>query len=66
MSLEYAYPGQWFDDMGSLVLSFPDAPALGVDIARAHLKRGEANNLAENLLKSGSSSYDQAEPTIGA
>jgi hypothetical protein len=65
MSLEYQYPGQWFDDMGSLVMSFPDAPAMGIDIARAGLTREESNTLATNLLRSGSSSYDQAEPVIG-
>lgn len=51
--LEYQYGGQWFDDMGSLVFSFGDEPAMGIDIARAGLSRSQANDMAAALLKSG-------------
>lgn len=64
MEPEYSYAGQWFDDMGSLALSFKDSPALGVDIARAHLRRGEANDMALNILRAGISPYAE-EPQLG-
>lgn len=48
--LEYQYGGQWFDDMGSLVFSFSDDPAMGVDIARSGLTRAQANDMAAALL----------------
>jgi hypothetical protein len=64
-SLEYQYGGQWFDDMGSLAAVFSDAPALGIEIGRAHLKREEANGLASNLLNAGVTPYASPEPPIG-
>jgi len=51
--LEYQYGGQWFNDMGSLVFSFPSEPALGIDIARAGLTRAQANDMATALIKGG-------------
>lgn len=51
--LEYTYGGQWFNDMGSLIFSMPDEPAMGVDIARAGLSRAQANDMAAALIKSG-------------
>lgn len=49
--LDYQYGGQWFNDMGSLVFSFPNEPALGMDIARGGLTRAQANDMATALLK---------------
>jgi len=63
---EYTYPGQWFDDMGSLVASFMDAPAMGVELARSNLKRDETNSVATNIIKSGTSGYPPEEPDLGA
>lgn len=58
--LEYTYGGQWFNDMGSLVFSFPNEPAMGIDIARAGLSRAQANDMASALLKSGlPSAYEE-------
>lgn len=57
MSLEYEYGGQWFDDMGALAFSFPDAPRVGVDLANNPLGRAETNQLAKNLMGSGINPY---------
>lgn len=65
--LEYQYGGQWFDDMGSLVASFPQSPIIGVQIAQSGISRAQANNLALNLGKANITPYDQdsAPPDIG-
>lgn len=55
--LEYQYGGQWFDDMGSLALSFGDSPTAGVDLANNPLDRLQTNQMAKNLLGSGLSPY---------
>lgn len=55
--LDYQYGGQWFNDMGSLAFSFPDDPAVGIDIARAGLTRAQANDMASALMKSGAPGY---------
>ncbi len=66
MDLDYNYGGQWFDDMGSLVLAFSDAPTAGVDIARAGLTRAQANDMAKNLIRTGITPYDEEEvPNLG-
>lgn len=57
--LDFNYGGQWFDDMGALALAFLDAPATGIDIARAGLSRAQANDMAKNLISSGITSYDE-------
>lgn len=64
--LEYQYGGQWFDDMGSLVFSFADEPAMGVDIARAGLSRSQANDMAAALLKSGLPPAYEGPTELGA
>jgi len=64
--LEYQYGGQWFNDMGSLVFSFKDDPAIGVDIARAGLSRAQANDMAAALLKSGLSPVTGEAEILGA
>lgn len=64
--IEYTYGGQWFDDMGSLVMYFQDEPATGVDIARAGLTRDQANDMATQLKNSGISAYDdESVPDLG-
>lgn len=60
---DYQYGGQWFDDMGSLAFSFPDAPITGIDLARAGLTRAQANDLAASLIKSGMDPYADEGPT---
>ncbi|HEY6019380.1 MAG TPA: hypothetical protein VIY48_05575 [Candidatus Paceibacterota bacterium] len=57
MSLEYEYGGQWFDDMGALAFSFPDAPILGVELANNPLDRVQTNQLAKNFIGSDISPY---------
>lgn len=56
---DFHYGGQWFDDMGSLAFSFPEAPITGVDIGRAGLTRDQANDMAANLIRSGILPYQQ-------
>ena len=63
--LEYTYGGQWFDDMGSLALSFTDSPRVGIDIARSGISRGQANDMATNLLSSGIAPYEAATMPLG-
>lgn len=58
--LDYMYGGQWFDDMGSLALAFPDAPTVGVDLARSGVARAQVNDMAKNLIRSGISPYEEA------
>ena len=55
--LGYTHGGQWFNDMGSLVFSFPEDPATGIDIARSGLTRAQSNDLAAAMIKSGLSGY---------
>lgn len=65
MTLEYSYGGQWFDDMGSLALFMGANSATAIDIARAGLTRDQANDLAQQLVNSGISAYDEAVPDLG-
>ena len=58
---EYVYGGQWFDDMGALTLTFQGSPRVGVDIARSGVSRAQANDLAKNLVKTGTTGYDDQE-----
>jgi hypothetical protein len=60
---DYTYGGQWFDDMGSLVFSFRNAPMTGVDIARAGLTRDQANDMAASLLRAGLDPYEDEGPS---
>lgn len=56
--LDYTYGGQWFDDMGGLAFAFMDAPVMGVSLARSGVSRGQANDMAKNLLRANVSPYD--------
>lgn len=62
---EYTYGGQWFDDMGSLALSFADSPRVGIDIARSGISRAQANEMAANLMRSGITPYEEAPAPLG-
>lgn len=57
-ALDYQYGGQWFDDMGSLALSFMDSPIMGVSLARTGASRAQVNDMAKNILASGITPYD--------
>lgn len=59
---EYTYGGQWFDDMGSLALSFTGSPRVGIDIARSGISRAQANEMATKLMSSGITPYEEAAP----
>lgn len=61
---DYTYGGQWFDDMGGLVLAFSDAPAMGVSLARSGVSRSQANDMAKNLLKADVAPYDDANSMV--
>lgn len=65
MSLEYQYGGQWFDDMGSLALTFSDSPTMGVELANAPLPRAHINSMAKNLLGSNISPYPDEMGAVG-
>lgn len=65
MSLDYTYGGQWFDDMGSLGLFMGADSATAFDIARAGLTRDQANDLAQQIVNTGISAYDEAVPELG-
>lgn len=63
--MEYEYGGQWFDDMGSLALTFNDAPTMGVELANAPLPREHINTMAKNLLGSNLSPYHEEMGVVG-
>lgn len=63
--LEYTYGGQWFDDMGSLALSFTDSPRVGIDIARSGISRAQANDMAAQLMGSGINPYEGNPVPLG-
>lgn len=56
--LDYTYGGQWFDDMGGLAFAFAEAPVMGVSLARSGVSRGQANQMAKNLLRANIQPYD--------
>jgi hypothetical protein len=62
---EYLYPGQWFDDMGALALTFADSPRVGIDIARSGVDRAQANDMALKLMRAGITPYEEAAPPLG-
>jgi hypothetical protein len=47
---QYQYPGQWFDEMGSLIYSFQNT-GMGWDLATSHLDRSKTDDLAKELRK---------------
>jgi len=63
--LDYQYGGQWFDDMGSLALSFMDAPSVGIDLANNPLSRDQTNSMAKYMMNSGVPAYDEETPPVG-
>ncbi len=62
---EYRYGGQWFDDMGSLALSFADSPRVGIDIARSGISRAQANDMAAQLMAAGLTPYEAPAAPLG-
>lgn len=57
--IQWAYPGQWFDELGSLAMTFGDTPALGVDIGgRVDIDRNNKDELARAIRDSGITAYD--------
>lgn len=62
---EFLYPGQWFDDMGALALTFADSPRVGIDIARSGVDRAQANDMALKLMRAGITPYEEAGPPLG-
>ena len=62
---EYAYGGQWFDDMGALALAFSDSPRVGIDIARSGVDRAQANDMALKLMRAGISPYEAPPTPLG-
>lgn len=55
---QYSYPGQWFDDMGSLAMTMGNGHSMGIDLAESHLSRDETNRLASLLLDQTASPYE--------
>lgn len=54
----YFYPGQWFDDMGSLAMMMGDSHSVGVELAESHLDRDETNRLASLLMEAPLNPYE--------
>lgn len=61
---DYEYGGQWFDDMGGLALAFGDSPVMGISLARSGVSRGQANDMAKNLLRSDIQPYDDGNSMV--
>lgn len=57
--LEYTYPLQWFDDMGSIALPFQNAPRMAVDLGTSGLSRDQTMNLAQSIYNTGIANYPQ-------
>ncbi len=58
-ALQWAYPGQWFDEMGSMAMVMGKDSALGLDISgRADLKRKDKDDMARAIKASGIGTYD--------
>lgn len=55
---QYFYPGQWFDDMGSLAMIMGDSHSVGVELANSHLNRDETNRLAGLLMEAPLTPYE--------
>lgn len=47
---QYTYPGQWFDDMGSVAMLLGNAGAAGIDMTSTPLRRTDVNDLASLFL----------------
>lgn len=56
---QYAYGAQWFDDMGSLSLAFPESPATAMDVGMAGLSRAEISKFASALSVNMGATYDE-------
>lgn len=55
---QYEYPGQWFDDLGQLMMVTGETGAAGWDIGRSPYTRGEQRDLSRTLMNSGIQAYD--------
>ncbi len=55
---QYTYPGQWFDDMGSVAMLLGNASAAGIDMASSGLRRDDVNTLATLFLQGGPPAYE--------
>lgn len=56
---EYIYPGQIFDEIGSLVQLMPKAPVFAMDLATMPGSRDVRNGAARLFMSSGIDPYAQ-------
>lgn len=56
---QYSYGAQWFDDMGSLSLAFPDSPSTAFDVGASGLSRAEINKFTVALSANMKSPYNE-------
>lgn len=57
--IQWAYPGQWFDEIGSMAMTMGQNAALGVDISsRVDIDRNNKDELSRAIIGSGMSGYD--------
>lgn len=52
------YPGQPFDELGSLVVNMPDYPAFAYDVWSMPASRTALNGAASAIMQSGISPYE--------
>lgn len=58
-ALQWAYPGQWFDELGSMAMTMGKNSAAGIDISgRADMKRKDRDEMARAINSSGLTMYD--------
>lgn len=55
---QYRYPGQWFDDMGSIAMLLGNSGAAGLDVASTALRRDDINTLTTLMLEGGLPAYE--------
>ena len=56
---DYIYPGQAFDELGSLVFTMPKYPALAFDLANLPGSRDAINMVASTVMQSNIDPYGE-------
>lgn len=56
---EYLYPGQIFDEMGSLAQLMPSAPVFALDIATTPASRDVRNGMARTIMQNNIDPYSE-------
>lgn len=57
--LQWFYPGQWFDEMGSFVLTMGENGQMGIDISRrSDINRSDRADMGRAITDSGIPGYE--------